>query len=67
MTKASMIVTAAAAAVAVIALASGAGAGDSHNRPSGALTLARPFKLIKCHKYGRGDGHGGTNWVTVCS
>jgi hypothetical protein len=30
------------------------------------LKIAKPIKLLKCHKYGRGDGHGGTNWVTVC-
>jgi len=67
MTKALMIVTAAVAAVALTALASEAGAGGFHNRPSGAITLAKPFKLVKCHKYGRGDGHGGVNWVTICS
>jgi hypothetical protein len=24
-------------------------------------------KLLNCHKYARGNGQGGTNWVTVCS
>jgi hypothetical protein len=25
------------------------------------------FKLIRCHKYSRGNGQGGVNWVSVCS
>jgi hypothetical protein len=24
-------------------------------------------KLLKCHKYARGNGMGGVNWVNVCS
>lgn len=67
MTKVSVFITAVAAAVALTALASEASAGGSHNRPGGGFTLTKPFKLIKCGKYGRGDGHGGVNWVTVCS
>jgi hypothetical protein len=38
-----------------------------HDNQSKPITLKKPFKLIKCHKYARGDGHGGINWVTVCS
>ena len=38
-----------------------------HDNQTQPITLKKPFKLIKCHKYARGDGHGGINWVTVCS
>ena len=24
-------------------------------------------KLLNCHKYARGNGQGGVNWVSVCS
>jgi hypothetical protein len=30
-------------------------------------TINSKIKLLNCHKYARGNGQGGINWVSVCS
>jgi hypothetical protein len=43
------------------------GSSNGQSGPVGKVD-AKPFKfkLIRCHKYARGNGHGGINWETVC-
>jgi hypothetical protein len=33
---------------------------------SAKIHVQKPIKLIKCHKYARGNGFGPVTWETVC-
>lgn len=68
------IVLGAAALVPAVASAKSGGHGmgnhGSMNVSRQQARVERPafkFKLIRCHKYPRGNGQGGVNWVSVCS